>query len=69
MRPAKEFLFITDKNPRPLNETRESAARLIRGWRARPEQYRVWRKDGMVLASIIGTPSVVGAVRTKQEAV
>jgi len=65
MRPQKEFTFISDKNPRPRTEDRPYLARLIRGYRRNPAQFRVWRESGEIRVTVIGTPSVIASIRNK----
>jgi len=67
-RPKKEFLFITDKSPRSCGDDRAYLARLIRGYRKNPDQFLLWRENGETRVQVRGTPSVIGAIRSKREA-
>lgn len=63
-KPAKEFFWSSDRNPRPYVEDRNYLANIIRRNRRNP-QVRVWRVGGEVRMQL---NTVVATIRTKREA-
>lgn len=67
MRPRKEFFFSSDVNPRICEEDRAYLARLIRGYRRNPDQFRVWREGGEIRTQVRSCPDVVATIRTRKD--